>query len=120
MAEGDKPGEDRPDGSGRSSVPVNIDPLAGEAEIDKDLDRAARRARFRRNERWENSRQWLVIVSLGAMTLVLLLAFLWSAWVLLPTDPNNRQELARWVLETEVGGLAAGIIGLWVVKSFEK
>ncbi|MEA3066169.1 MAG: hypothetical protein QOJ27_2630 [Sphingomonadales bacterium] len=62
----------------------------------------------------------LVLFALGLVALVLFTAFAWSSWVLLPTAASEKREIARWVLETEVGGFVAGLIGMWVVKSFEK
>jgi hypothetical protein len=118
MSDVDEHPQDRPDTSGRSDFQINF--LADDDEIGRDLDRAERRARFLRTERWENARQYLVLFSLGSIAIVLLLAFLWSVWILLPQEAVERRELARWVLETEVGGLVAGLIGLWAVKSFER
>lgn len=112
--------EGRPEKSGRPFRSVNIDPLSGVEETDREIEQARRKSRFRRNERWENSRQLLVLVALAIVTLVLAVAFAWSVWTLIPTDPAKRIEIAQWILETEVGGLVAGLIGLWAVKSFEK
>ena len=117
MADDDTPSNGDPAEVGHSG---QINFLADVDEIDRELEKARRRSNFLRNERWESARQYLVLACLSAITLVLLAAFAWSVWVLLPSDPRERTELARWVLETEIGGLVAGLIGLWAVKSFEK
>jgi hypothetical protein len=110
----------RPEESGRPDHIVSINPLAGIADIEEELDRAARISKFQRNERWENSRQVFVLFCFSVISLALVIGFAWSVWVLTPSDEGQQIEIARWILATEIGGLVAGLIGFWAIKTFEK
>jgi hypothetical protein len=115
--------EGRPEIASRSSVTggVNVDDFwTSPEEVDHVLEAMEKRARFKRNQRWENSRQVVVLFWFLAFSVILFLAMILSVTVLFTSADEPTRDLAKWVLETLVGGFIAGLIGFWAVKSFER
>ena len=69
---------------------------------------------------WERSRQAVVLMLFMLMTVTICVGFALSIIALLTYENGYRIELARWVIETLVGGFVAGLIGFIMVKSFER
>jgi hypothetical protein len=104
--------------SGKPDRPL-FDPLHPE-NVDLQLDLARKKSKYRRIERWENFRSFL---SMGALTLGAIgfvVAFAMSCFTLLFSSDHWHVEVASRTFETLIGGLIAGLIGLWAVKSFER
>jgi hypothetical protein len=109
--------ESRPEQSGRLLLdPLDTDPYANLRK----LEEMEQLARFRRNQRWETSRQMVVLFWFASGSLLILIGAVASGLTLIMSDNEHNIHVAKWVLETVVGGLVAGLIGFWAVKSFEK
>ena len=78
------------------------------------------RANFRRAQRWENYRQFLVLSTFTVGAALILAGLVFSIYSLLSSDDPELIALSKWILETLLGALLAGLIAFWAVKSFEK
>lgn len=107
------------DHSARPPSAGDINPLASPADIDAQLERMRKIGDAGRNEKWANFRQILTISAFSAGMVVITFSLLFSIYILL-TKSADVSELAKWILETLLGGLIAGLIGFWAVKSFER
>lgn len=105
---------------GRSNTIPTVRPFEPQADIDADLDRMARVTQFERRERWENFRQGLTIAFFVTGFLAILFGLSFAVYTLATLPESDREELAKWIIETLCGGLVAGLIGFWALKSFEK
>jgi hypothetical protein len=105
---------------GRSNFIPTVQPFEPQADIDADLDRIARKAQFQRRERWENFRQLLTMSFFGGGFILIIISFVFAVYTLATLPHGNPEEFAKWIIEVIVGGLVAGLIGFWAVKSFEK
>lgn len=123
MEDGPNKSTSRLEKSSRPESVININPediWTSRDAINKELDEMEKMARFKRNQRWENARQAMVLFWFLAFSIVLFLALVLSITTLYVSSDDATRHLAMWVLETLVGGFIAGLIGFWAVKSFER
>lgn len=99
--------------------PLDIDPFDTSENIAGQLDHMRKIGDAARNERWANVRQLLTIVTFIIGLIGILAALCFSGFILLTRGPDP-VDLSKWILETLLGALVAGLIGFWAVKSFEK
>jgi hypothetical protein len=78
------------------------------------------RQRYKLNNNWALWRQGIVLSLFVAAALLIVAGVGVSVYTLLSVESGHRVDIAKWVLETMLGALVAGIIGFAMVKSFEK
>ena len=92
----------------------------GVKSLDKFLEQKKKIGLHKRRENSENIRQIIVLGVFSLIAIYIIFGLTISTWNLLTMGEGVQLERSKWVIETLLGGLIAGLIGFIGVKTFEK
>jgi hypothetical protein len=104
--------------SGKESLVLELDNW--QRDLDREIETTDRKSIARMNRIWREAQQIIVLALFLMGAVIIFMGMGFSVMTLLTEENDHQVELAKWILETELGALVAGLIGFTLVKSFEK